>query len=143
MSHHQPVFDGGRLRAQLAARQADADAAVEAWNTTLLRALREAADAVATMQALQGQQAAQARADAAADRAHALALQRYQAGLGTSLHVLMADTAVLAQRRAAADLKARQLAADVALARALGGGYRSPDPLPAPAPALALNPSRP
>ncbi len=138
-----PVFDGGRLRAQLAARQADADAAIEAWNTTLLRALREAADAVATMQALQGQQAAQALADAAADRAHALALQRYQAGLGTSLHVLVADTAALAQRRAAADLKARRLAADVALSRALGGGYRSPDPLPAPAPALALNPSRP
>ena len=136
-----PVFDGGRLRAQLAARHADADAAVEAWNGSLLRALREAADAVATLQALQGQQAAQALADTAAERAHALALQRFQAGLGSSLHVLVADAAVLAQRRAAVDLKSRQLAAEVALARALGGGYRSPDPLPAPA--LALNPTRP
>ena len=46
--------------------------------------------------------------------------------------MLTADATVLAQRRAAADLKARQLAADVALTRALGGGFR------ADAPSLAL-----
>lgn len=120
-----PVFEGGRLRAQLSARSAEADAAVEAWNATLLRALREVADEVATLQALDRQQQAQAQATAAAEAAFALALQRYQAGLGNFLTVLSADGTVLAQRRAAAELKARHLGAEVALARALGGGYQA------------------
>jgi NodT family efflux transporter outer membrane factor (OMF) lipoprotein len=120
-----PVFEGGRLRAQLAARNAEADAAVEAWNATLLRALREVADEVATLQALDRQQGAQDQATAAAEAAFDLALQRYQAGLGNFLSVLAADATVLTQRRAAADLKARHLGSEVALARALGGGYRA------------------
>jgi outer membrane protein TolC len=53
--------------------------------------------------------------------------------------VLQAEHALLMLQGTHADLKARHLAADVALARALGGGYRTPDPLP-PSP-LALNPS--
>ncbi|MCA0243909.1 MAG: efflux transporter outer membrane subunit [Proteobacteria bacterium] len=131
-----PVFEGGRLRAQLAARGAEADAAVEAWNATLLRALREVADEVATLQALDRQQGAQAQATAAAEAAFDLALQRYQAGLGNFLSVLAADGTVLTQRRAAADLKARHLGSEVALARALGGGYHA-DALP---PLAALKP---
>ena len=37
---------------------------------------------------------------------------------------------VIAQRRATADLKARALETQVALARALGGGYTAPQPIP-------------
>jgi NodT family efflux transporter outer membrane factor (OMF) lipoprotein len=121
---HLPLFDGGRLRAQLDAKRADADAAVDAYNGTLLRALREVADEVTSLQSLERQQRAQAEATVAADAAYDLAVQRYQAGLGNFLVVLTAQTNVLAQRRAAADLKARHLAAEVALSRALGGGYR-------------------
>ena len=121
---HLPLFDGGRLRAQLDAKRADADAAVDAYNATLLRALREVADEVGSLQSLERQQRAQAEATGAAEAAFELAVQRYQAGLGNFLTVLTAQTNVLAQRRAAADLKARHLAAEVALARALGGGYR-------------------
>ena len=51
-------------------------------------------------------------------------MQRYRAGLGNFLVVLTAETNVLAQRRAATDLKARHLSAEAALARALGGGYQ-------------------
>jgi NodT family efflux transporter outer membrane factor (OMF) lipoprotein len=122
---HLPLFEGGRLRAQLDARRAEADAAIDAYNGSLLRALREVADEVSTLQSLERQQRAQAEATAAADAAYDLAVQRYQAGLGNFLVVLTAQTNVLAQRRAAADLKARHLGAEVALARALGGGYRA------------------
>ncbi|MFT3956242.1 MAG: efflux transporter outer membrane subunit [Piscinibacter sp.] len=120
---HLPLFDGGRLRAQLDSKRADADAAIDAYNATLLRALREVADEVGSLQSLERQQRAQAEATGAADAAFDLAVQRYQAGLGNFLTVLTAQTNVLTQRRAAADLKARHLAAEVALARALGGGY--------------------
>ena len=136
-----PLFDGGRLRAQLASRSADADAAIEGWNSSLLAALREVADEVATLQALVRQQATQAEATAAAEATHALALQRHRAGLGTVLPVLLADHALLAQRRAQSDLKARHLAAEVALARALGGGYQAAELPPAPTASLTAPPN--
>lgn len=118
-----PIFDGGRLRANLGARATEVDLAVDAYDATLLRALREVADEVTTLQSLDRQQVSQAEATAAADAAYALAVQRYEAGLGNFLTVLTAQTNVLAQQRAATELKARHLASEVALARALGGGY--------------------
>jgi NodT family efflux transporter outer membrane factor (OMF) lipoprotein len=128
-----PIFDAGRLRANLSARSADVDAAVEAYNGALLHALREVADELTALDSLQRQRQAQDDATAAADSAFELARQRYEAGLGNFLIVLTAQTNVLAQRRATTDLKARQLAADVALSRALGGGYRiEADGLPQP-----------
>jgi NodT family efflux transporter outer membrane factor (OMF) lipoprotein len=120
-----PIFDGGRLRANLGAKSAEVDAAIVGYDATLLRALREVADELDSLRLLARQQAAQNDASAAAESAYALALQRYQAGLGNFLVVLNAESTVLAQRRAATDLKARRLAADVALQRALGGGYQA------------------
>ena len=52
---------------------------------------------------------------------------RYKAGLSNYLNVLAAETNVLAQRRLAVDLSARALDTQVALIRALGGGY-APEP---------------
>ncbi|MGC4078190.1 MAG: efflux transporter outer membrane subunit [Rubrivivax sp.] len=128
-----PIFEGGRLRANLGAKAAEVDAAVEGYNGALLRALREVADEVSGLQSLERQQRAQADAGAAADAAYALAIQRYQAGLGNFLTVLNAQTNVLAQSRAATDLKARHLSSEVALTRALGGGWSAAaDTLPAP-----------
>jgi NodT family efflux transporter outer membrane factor (OMF) lipoprotein len=119
-----PIFEGGKLRANLRSRAAEVDAAVEGYNATLLRALREVADELSSLRTIEQQQRAQEQALAAAEAAFDLALQRYRAGLGNYLSVLSAETNVLAQRRAAADLKARHLGAEVALSRALGGGYR-------------------
>jgi outer membrane protein TolC len=118
-----PIFEGGRLRANLSARNAEVDAAVDGYNGALLRALREVADEVASLQSLERQSQAQADALQSAESAFDLARQRYQAGLGNFLVVLTAEGNVLAQRRAATDLKARHLNAEAALARALGGGY--------------------
>lgn len=122
-----PIFEGGRLRANLAARQAELDGAIDAYNATLLRALREVADELASLQSLERQRRAQGEATRAADAAFELALQRYGAGLGNFLTVLTAQTNVLTQRRSSTDLKARHLAAEVMLARALGGGYQADD----------------
>ncbi|MCP5272536.1 MAG: efflux transporter outer membrane subunit [Burkholderiaceae bacterium] len=120
---HLPLFDGGRLQAQLGGRRAEVGAAVAAYDGALLRALREVADALGTQRAVVAQQAAQAEAAAAAERAYALALARYRAGLGNYLVVLTAQSTVLLQQQAASDLRGRRLAADVALALALGGGF--------------------
>lgn len=123
-----PVFDGGRLRAQLAQRSAEADAAVDGWNATLLRALREVADEASSLHALQHEQAARQQALAAAEAGLRLARQRRQAGLASQLTVLAAEAGVITRQLAAADLKARRLAGEVALIRALGGGYDGAPP---------------
>ena len=118
-----PIFDGGRLRANLSAKSAEVDVAVEGYNAALLHALREVADEVSSQQSLERQQRAQTEATAAAEAAYELSLQRYRAGLGNFLVVLTAQTNVLAQRRASTELTARHLGSEIALARALGGGY--------------------
>ena len=123
---HLPLFDAGRLRANLHVRHADLDAAIAAYNGALFDAAREVADAGASAQSIARQQVDQAAAQADAESAYDFALQRYRAGLGPYLIVLAAENAVLAQRRLGTELRARQLDTQVALSRALGGGY-TPD----------------
>ncbi|SFF19167.1 efflux transporter outer membrane subunit [Paracidovorax wautersii] len=119
-----PIFDAGRLRANLRGKSADLDAAVESYNAALLDAVHDAADQIASSGAIDRQIAEQRQAQQAAESAWALARERYQAGLGNYLNVLSAETAVLAQRRQAVDLAARRLDTQVALMRALGGGWQ-------------------
>jgi NodT family efflux transporter outer membrane factor (OMF) lipoprotein len=127
-----PLFDGGRLRANLRGRAADADAAVAAYNGAVLDAAREVADAAASWQSLDRQQAEQAQALAISESAYDLARQRYRAGLDNYLRVLSTETGVLTQRSQHADLQARTLDAQLVLMRALGGGWRDdPPPLAA------------
>jgi NodT family efflux transporter outer membrane factor (OMF) lipoprotein len=118
-----PIFDAGRLRANLRGKTADLDAAVESYNAAVIDAVRDVADQVASSQAITRQQTEQRAAQEAAEGAYDIAVQRYKAGLGTYLNVLTAETSVLAQRRLAVDLSARALDTQVALIRALGGGY--------------------
>lgn len=118
-----PIFDSGRLRANLRGRTADLDAAVESYNASVIDAVHDTADQVASARSIARQQTEQRDAQSAAESAYDIALQRYRAGLGTYLNVLTAENAVLAQRRLAVDLAGRRLDNQVALIRALGGGY--------------------
>ena len=120
-----PIFEGGKLRANLRGKNADLDAAVESYNAAVLDAIRETSDQVTSAQSIARQQKEQRDAQAAAESAYEIAMQRYKAGLGTYLNVLSAESAVLAQRRLAVDLAARALDTQVTLIRALGGGYRN------------------
>lgn len=119
-----PLFDGGRLRANLRGKAADLDAAIESYNAAVIDAVREVTDQLASTQAIERQQREQGAAQTLAENAYDVALQRYQAGLSNYLTVLTTETVVLNQRRQAVDLGARALDTQVALIRALGGGYR-------------------
>lgn len=120
-----PLFEGGRLQAQLSGREAERDLAVAQYNQAVLDAVREAADAIHSSDSAAQQAAEQGRALAAAAQAHTLAQQREQAGLGNRLNVLGLQAAWLTQQRNAIDLQARQLDVRVQLVRALGGGWQS------------------
>lgn len=118
---HLPLFDGDRRRSNLQGKVAEQDAAIASYNLAVLDAMREAADQISVGQAIARQQREQTQAQASAESAYDLALQRYRAGLGTYLTVLTSESAVLAQRRAAVDLKARAVDTQAALVRAMGG----------------------
>lgn len=120
-----PLFDGGRLRANLRGKTADLDAAIESYNMAVIDAVHEVADQLASTQAIGRQQTEQRAAQSFAENAYEIAVQRYEAGLGNYLQVLTAETSVLSQRRQGVDLAARALDTQVALMRALGGGYRA------------------
>ena len=119
-----PLFDGGRLRANLKVKSADLDAAIESYNAAVIDAVRDVADQLASSQAIARQQTEQHAAQVLAENAYTVALQRFDVGLSNYLQVLAAETTVLNQRRQAIDLNARALDTQVALLRALGGGYR-------------------
>ena len=117
-----PIFDGGRLRGQLDASDADYDLAVAGYNQSLVGALHEVTDALQSARSLDRQIDSSKRARAAAQSAWDLALARYRAGLGTQLDVLAAQRPLLQFDQQIAALQAQRLATAIDLDRALGGG---------------------
>ena len=123
-----PIFDGGRLQGRYRGSRADYDVAVATYDRTLIGALRDVADIVASRAATTRQLAGRREALAAAAEASKLAGLRYRAGLSNQIVQLTAEDSLVALSRAVADLEARELSLDIALIRALGGGYRAQTP---------------
>jgi NodT family efflux transporter outer membrane factor (OMF) lipoprotein len=117
-----PIFDGGRLRNNLARSGADYDLAVATYNQNLVSALREVSDALQASRSLDAQLASTRRAQESAQAARQLATARYKAGLGTQLDVLNAQRPLLQVEQQLAALRAQRLVATIDLDRALGGG---------------------
>jgi len=120
---HLPIFDYGRNEGVYRGARAEYDAAVALYDKTLANALRDVADAYASRRGVAVEIKDARAALAESESAYRVIKQRYDAGLSRYTDVLTAENALLAQRRAVADLQAQAFAADVALARALGGGY--------------------
>ena len=121
-----PIFDGGRLRAQLKGRAADVDVAIETYNALVIDAVREVADQITSLQSIVRQSQEQQSAFASAQTLQDIAAQRFAAGLSNRASVLNAHSAVLAQERQAIDLAARTLDAQALLLRATGGSVPAP-----------------
>jgi NodT family efflux transporter outer membrane factor (OMF) lipoprotein len=118
-----PIFEGGRLREQYRGARSDYEDAVASYDTSLVQALQELADAAASERAL-GVRLSESRAALAADEeAYKLIRLRYEGGLANYQSVLLAEDAVLQARVIVADLDARAFTLDVQLVQALGGGY--------------------
>jgi len=123
-----PIFDGGRLRANLQSRDADYDLAVAQYNKTLVSAFNQVAEQVHTLRSLDEQEAAQQRALQAAKQAWDLAMLRYKNGVGSYLEVLIVQKTLLTADLQLAAIHTQQIDNSVLLVRALGGGYSEPAP---------------
>ncbi|GLQ86961.1 efflux transporter outer membrane subunit [Dyella flagellata] len=122
---HLPIFEGGRLKASYGASRAQLDAAIADYNVTVTNAARDVATQAVTAQqiaARREKQDAQVKADAAL---LANAQARATHGTKDARESLNAQAQWLQQRDQAINLHAQAVSTDLALIKALGGGYRS------------------
>lgn len=118
-----PLFDAGRNQAGLESARVARDIAVAQYEKAIQTAFREVADALAGRATLGEQQAAlQAQADADAERLRLSAL-RHRNGVASSLDLLDAQRSLFATQQALVQLVLAQQQNQVALYKALGGGY--------------------
>jgi NodT family efflux transporter outer membrane factor (OMF) lipoprotein len=124
-SIHLPLFDTGRLKSGYRGAVAQIDAAVADYNQTVLRAVKDVADALARIEALDAELTEQQQVQAAAEDAYRLAELRYRSQLTNYLTVLGAESQVLSARRQRADLIAQLAVSRVTLLLSLGGSFDS------------------
>jgi NodT family efflux transporter outer membrane factor (OMF) lipoprotein len=120
-----PIFQGGRLSGRYRSARAEYDEAVATYDETLVNALRDVASTVTSQQSLATQLDHATRARAEAERAYRAAEDRYRGGLSTYIDVLTAENTLISARRSVSQLQTRAFTLDVALVRALGGGFRT------------------
>ncbi|MDE1163999.1 MAG: efflux transporter outer membrane subunit [Pseudomonas sp.] len=133
-----PIFDGGRLRANLDARDADYDLAVAQYNKSLVKALGDVADTIDQLHAIGRQIVAKKRAADVAQQSYDTVAQRFGSGIGNYVDVLTVEQQLLQAQRQVASLNAEQIDLSIQLMQALGGGYQGESvALAAPAPAHA------
>ncbi len=118
-----PIFDGGRLRADLRGKTAEYDMAVESYNQTLIEAVHDVADQLTSLKAIALQQRQQNELLHSAESIYQNAVQREQAGLVNRITVLNAQTSLFNQQSLAIALRTRAVGLNINLLRALGGGF--------------------
>ncbi len=118
-----PLFDRGQRLAAKAQADAAYDGTVAQYRQTVLTAMQETEDALATLRLLAREAEAQQQAVRAARDNERIALNQYKAGTVSYLNVAVAQASALTAERSALDLQARRLNAAVALVKALGGGW--------------------
>ena len=122
---HLPIFDGGRIEGNYRGARGSYDEAVASYDKTLVTSLKDVADAMAAERELERERGHSRAALKEIDAAYKTAKARYEGGLARYLDVLAAENTLVLERRRVADLDASELAQDVVLIRALGGGYHS------------------
>ena len=120
-----PIFLGGKLRADLNVARAEYDEQAANYERTLIQALNEVADVAAGLKQLQKQVDLANQSVAAQTRGVQVAVNRYRGGLANYLDVLIAEDELLNNWRVQTDVRTRAFILDVALIKALGGGYQT------------------
>ena len=120
-----PIFLGGKLRADLNVARAEYDENVANYEKALIQALNEVADVAAGLKQLQKQVNLADQSVAAQTRGVQVAVNRYRGGLANYLDVLIAEDELLNNWRVQTDVRTRAFILDVALIKALGGGYQT------------------
>jgi NodT family efflux transporter outer membrane factor (OMF) lipoprotein len=120
---HLPLFDNGRLKADLAGATAALDLATADYNDRVIGAVRDAADAIALVANLGEQRARTAEVVRGFGETNRLNAIRVSSGLDSKLDLVDNDVRLLDAELTQANLAADAARQRVALVLALGGGF--------------------
>lgn len=119
-----PIFEGGKLRAQLGEARANRDIAVAQYEKAIQSSFRDVANALALTATLANQHEAQQALVSATGQAYDLSQQRYKAGSDSYLDVLEAQRSNYSAEQALISTRLAEQTNRVTLYEALGGGWR-------------------
>jgi outer membrane protein, multidrug efflux system len=119
----EPIFQGGRNRANLAATRAAYQEAVANYRQSVLTAFQQVEDGISNLSTLSQALTTQAAAVEDARRALEIANNRYVGGVTSYLDVITAQTTLLNSQRLQTQLLGQQMVSSVYLVKALGGGW--------------------
>jgi NodT family efflux transporter outer membrane factor (OMF) lipoprotein len=119
----EPVFNGGRNRANLALARHTYDESVANYREAVLEAFQQVEDGLTGLTELSQANLSQNAAVADAHRALEIANNRYVGGVTSYLDVITAQSALLTNQRLATQLMGQQMVTEVYLVKALGGGW--------------------
>ena len=118
-----PIFDGGRLRADVDIQRSRQRELLEAHRSNILTALKEVEDALANATRDANQESAQREILTEAQRSLRLAELRYREGADGLLTVLDAQRTLFSAQDQLAQLRLARFGDAVNLYKALGGGW--------------------
>ncbi|WP_445393231.1 multidrug efflux RND transporter outer membrane subunit SmeF [Stenotrophomonas pavanii] len=118
-----PIFQGGKLRANLAIASADRDIALAQYEKAIQVGFRETADALALNVSLDEQVSAQQRLVEAAEQANRLSQARYDAGLDSFVTLLDARRTAYNAQQTRLQAQLAQQSNRITLYKVLGGGW--------------------
>ena len=117
------ALDLGRVRSRIGIANAQTDAALAAYQSTVLLALEETEGALVTYGFAQSRRATLELAAAASSKAANLARQRFEGGLTDFLNVLDAERDALSAQDSLAQSRTQTATSLIAVYKALGGGW--------------------
>ena len=121
----EPILQGGRNRANLAAARAAYDLSVANYRQSVLTAFQEVEDGISNLSTLSQALSTQGAAVEDARRALEIANNRYVGGVTAYLDVITAQTTLLTSERLETQLLGQQMVSSVYLVKALGGGWEA------------------
>ncbi|MGF6774793.1 NodT family efflux transporter outer membrane factor (OMF) lipoprotein [Paraburkholderia sp. GAS199] len=118
-----PIFDGGRRRGQYGVAVTSRDAAVDAYNQSVVNAVQSVAVQVVSLCSLDQQQSSIQSTLESSRNSFRLAETGYRSGITEFLDVLAAQNVQLRQEEALASNQAQRLDSWALLMKELGGGF--------------------
>ena len=120
----QPVFEGGRIRNNVAFAEARTQEATLVYQRTVQQAFRDVSDALVSYRKSREVRTEQQQLTSAAEDATRLSNMRYRGGAASYLEVLDSETRFFTAQLNLAQAQLRELQSLVQIYRSLGGGWQ-------------------
>jgi NodT family efflux transporter outer membrane factor (OMF) lipoprotein len=121
----QTIFDGGRLEGKVEETRAREEELLAAYRAAVISSFSDVENALGSFAHLSAQEAALHDQATQAEKVLSAARRKYLAGSADFLVVIDAQRALYTARDQLSDIRRAQLAASVALFKALGGGFNT------------------